>query len=265
MTCHPLPSTVPWPSMQKLLAIFVGLAAAGFASKTFGGVIFLFDETYSEVRDPTSLSQSLQNTGGATVIAQLSGNFSRTTSTFSVDAITVDFAQSREGVAGDLALGLVFASFLAVTDTAYTISGSITGSGGFTRITSGLNDSTNSANDYLLLSQQQYDGGPIVLTVGGLGGNLDNLLEGSLTGTLLAGHTYSWFVAAHTQAFSASDGGASAFGNGELRFGSPDIENRFQVPEPSTWIVFIGIATMALAVPRRQMDGSSGFCVGRRH
>jgi hypothetical protein len=83
---------------------------------------------------------------------------------------------------------------------------------------------------YVFRSEQSNIGGVTLLTLGGTAGNDYNILSGSLTGTLLAGHTYIWNGFAQTQAYPTEDGGATGSGDVSLTIGA--------VPEVSSAIVW---------------------------
>jgi len=79
--------------------------------------------------------------------------------------------------------------------------------------------------------------------VGGKGGDSTNVLQGSLTGNLIAGHVYNFYFKCVTSAYPATDSGASALGNITLTIGT--------VPEPST-LMLLGIGAISLLGYRRR-------------
>ena len=72
-------------------------------------------------------------------------------------------------------------------------------------------------------------------TLGGTDGD-GHTLTGSLTGNLLAGHTYRWHYLAYIQAPTGGDDGASASGAVTLKIAEAT------VPEPSFILTFAGLA-----------------------
>lgn len=84
--------------------------------------------------------------------------------------------------------------------------------------------------------------------LGGAGGDSININSGSLTGTLIAGHSYAWFFQAFMQARPTADDGASALGNVSLILSDGGTN---PVPEPTS-IALFGIGAIGLIVFHRR-------------
>lgn len=82
--------------------------------------------------------------------------------------------------------------------------------------------------------------------VGGNGGDASNLSDGSLTGQLLAGHSYQWATGVYLESTTTGDLGATAIGNMLLRIGPSDAT----VPEPSSLALALAAALGVMAAAR---------------
>jgi hypothetical protein len=159
------------------------------------------------------------------------------------------FDHVRTGIADSYArsrdMGLVFT---VLEDTTYSLSGLYSMTGPANRINTGItlfdrtarvllfrdeSDSRNTANESFIL---------------GAGGNGDffNVLEGSPTGTLLAGHQYAFTFSSFIQAFDRTDGGAKATGCLTLSIGGATGGGceAATVPEPGS-LALAGLAALA--------------------
>jgi hypothetical protein len=83
--------------------------------------------------------------------------------------------------------------------------------------------------------------------LGGTRGDAGYSLSGSLTGDLIAGHTYRWSFEAYNANFSA-DGGASATGNFTLKIGGGA-----NLPDGGTTLALLGFALSGMAWARRKL------------
>jgi hypothetical protein len=118
--------------------------------------------------------------------------------------------------------------FSAASDTAYSISGNLTvsdpgSSGKFGELTATLIDVDSSE---VLYNSHQGSFGVVnlVLQLGGLAGNSENELQGSATGTLLAGHRYKLNFGSSIYAANSGDP-ASFTGNFNITFGNVAVNN----------------------------------------
>jgi hypothetical protein len=195
------------------------------------------------------------STLGTTATATEPGFSSTTTSVLSATGDTASFLaifdQTRPaGLSTDLAVGVVQAAFTTSIDVTYVASGSYTTSGaGVSRLQSALYDYTTAS--YVFTSIQSNHGVPTAFTLGGMDGNFQNFLTGSMTGTLPAGHHFSWLAQTDTQA-TENDGGATGSGSISLVLGGST------VPEPGT-LAFAGLAAIGLAVLPRRNKGAERF------
>ena len=163
-----------------------------------------------------------------------------------------DFQHSRAGGAYHYAQTYANAIVFTVDiDTIYTLSGYYTVddvSGAGTSYLNGyLYDQTS--NSILLSSTQSSQNTADESFILGLTeGDASNNLEGSLTGDLLAGHSYVWRFNAYTQAYPDADGGASAVGNVTLKIGGSEA-----VPLPAAFpLLASGLGGLGLLGWRRK-------------
>jgi hypothetical protein len=110
------------------------------------------------------------------------------------------------------------------------------------------------SDSYLFQSLQQSDATPNEsFTLGGTGGDFNNLQLGSLTGTLIAGHDYNLYYNAYIQALPSTTSGATASGSFSLVF---------PAPEPGTGLL-LGMGLLALTAGRRRSRESRWRAVSR--
>jgi hypothetical protein len=215
--------------MRRFIALLLLICVCGPASKASAAVVISYDDTDAQVYNGSSGNDTdLANTGGTIAVATLPGYSSTVTSLFNPASMSGSFVQSRQG--NGYSTGQLVAVFTTDANTSYTVGGSFSNSGGDTVLYSEVYDLTDSS--FVFLSSQESAGGPAAFTVGGLAGNYQNFLSGSLTGTLLAGHTYDWVGYATTLAYPEPDGGAEAGGYVTLTLGTA------AVPEASSMIVW---------------------------
>jgi hypothetical protein len=215
--------------MRRSIALLLLVCACGIAPKASAAVLITADDTYANVNDASSSNTDQQsNTGGTTAIATLPGYSSSVISIFNPSNLSATVAQSRAGNYGGIAYGQVLGYFTTDSNVPYTAAGTFSNSDGATKLLAKLRDTTT--NYILFESVQQSVGGPAVFNLGGLTGNDYNVFSGSLSGILLANHSYEWLSYAYTYAFPGPDNGATASGNVSLSIGA--------VPEFSSVIVW---------------------------
>lgn len=232
--------------MQRFIALLLLLYAVAPTSQASAAVVITFDDTLAQVDDVSTYDGDDQfNTGGTTAVATVMPDYSSTvTSLFNPAIMSGSFDQSRAGdVLDGYSDGYVSSKFTIDANTSYTAGGSYSNTGGVTYFGSQLYDAT--ADVLLFESVQESHGGVAAFTLGGTAGNFDNNFEGSLTGTLLAGHNYEWWSDAYTLTGDSLDGGATASGGVTLTIGN--------VPEPSTMVLFgLGATGFSIASLRRR-------------
>jgi hypothetical protein len=222
-------------TMRRLIALLSLLGVCGLASQASAVVLISVDETYAQVSNGSSEdTANLVNTGGTVAIATLPGYLSTTTSNFSTAGDSAvfsgGFVHARQGDQFGSAYGFVAALFTTDTDVTYSARGTYSSSDGDSGLVSYLYDNTTSISLYSSYQESFY--GPAAFNLGGTAGNYGNAFSGSLTGTLLAGHSYTWLGAASTGGYPVSDLGAAAGGNVSLTIGEA------AVPEASSVIVW---------------------------
>jgi hypothetical protein len=238
--------------MRTITAALLALSVSNAASSASAGTIVTFAATEADVVIPPNANHPISlNLAGYTAAATLPGYWSTTTSVFSTTDLSVAFDQHRGGDLNDASFGFGRADFTASGFVSYAISGSYTNSAGYTGLEAWLYDYTAAA--MLFDNAQASSGGAATFNLGQTGGNFRNTLIGSLTGTLVAGHTYTWLATTDTEAPWTADSGATASGSATLKFidTSPDSS---AVPEPSATIVWslLGIVTAGGAWWRRR-------------
>lgn len=242
-------------SWSCAVAICLGSVLANPAAAT---VTITAGETYALVSDGGTAQDvdDLFGTTDATATASLPGLFSQTLRSATAASITATFNQFRTGSGGVLALGIVRATFDVDADTTYALGGSFANTSGQTFLFSSLFDQSTAT--YLFDNyQDNHAFNPFTANLGATNGNLQNQYAGSLTGTLLAGHTYEWLVHGQTGATYATDDGATATGSAILSFGDdPPTEI---VPEPASIAVWacLGLTATGLGWRRRRRPGGA--------
>jgi hypothetical protein len=216
------------------------LCCMGLAPKAFASIVISFPSTQAQVSDGTNLADAQNYDPAGTPAVATLGAYSSATNPVYVTAgaypsLLATFTQIRPGDYGSYAAGQVNLNFISDINARYTAAGLYSNPSGISLFQSYLFDATDNFTVYN--SAQVSVGGPVVFTLGGADGNVANLSEGSLTGTLIAGHTYSWYAATTTQAYPEADLGAEAGGGATLSL-QP-------VPEFSSVIVW---SLLALAI-----------------
>lgn len=165
------------------------------------------------------------------------------------------FTQSRLGNQGLFAEAYQSLYFTADANTTYSLSGSyqatdLTTAGGLYYWTY-LYDF--SGGGYLAYSSQQSESTlNESFVLGGAGGDSDNYFAGSLSGNLIAGHSYQWYYDVYTHAYPDSDGGASATGNITLKIGGGAPAPDASVPDTGSPLAMLGLALAGIAGLRRK-------------
>lgn len=241
------------------------LAALGLASSTaaFAAVVTITSNNAQVgVYDPSAgyAGDSFSGTGipSSQLLSASAGSYySKNQIDYSVSGGQTTLSnvldQMRGGAIGGYAQGYeAFMWFTVDADTTYTLSGAYnvrdSSTAGVVFLYSYLYDYTT--NVYLAESYQHSDSTVNEsFTLGGLGGDYYNYSSGSLSGSLLAGHLYSWHWNAAMQAYPDSDGGASATGSVVLKIGD--------LPEPgSLALVLLAGGIGAVASSRRRRTGA---------
>ena len=163
-------------------------------------------------------------------------------------SITFDHARTATNDTRGQSYGYVY--FQVGEDVDYNAAGTYTAVDSSTAFSHGrtvilesqLYDLTTSSYVYLSHQDSRQTANES-FTLGGAGGDFDNVLSGSLTGTLVAGHDYRFFYQAMIDAYPLSlTYSATATGFVSLSF--------VPVPEPSTGAL-VGIGVVALASRRK--------------
>lgn len=223
------------------------------ASSASAAVTVTYAQTNAGVeRSSDHDSQSYHSLSGDTATATLLPGYSSvTTSDFSSAgdsaSFSVAFSQARGALYG-YAEGDAFVEFSISADVAYSLAGQYANTAGWTSLSSSLYDMT--AGNLFFFNVQQSNVSDS-FTLGKTEGSHYNWLEGSLTGTLLAGHSYRWIVSAVSEEFLAAESGATASGGATLLIGEPETA---AVPEASSLVVWslLGLATGGGAWWRRR-------------
>jgi hypothetical protein len=241
--------------MRQFIVFLSIFGVCGLSTEASAVVLISQAGTMAQVNGPSYDDDLLLTTPVAVANAFIPGYSSTTTGNYSTAGNSASFSgtyfQSRSGDLNGLSLSQTYVNFSTDVNVPYTASGSYGNIGGFTQLFSYLTDTT--ASTYLYYGYQQSVGGPAAFNLGGAGGNYDNSFLGSLTGTLLAGHTYQWYVNAYTQAYPDADLGAAAGGSVSLTIGTA-------VPEVSSIIVWSLLAVTLVCVgvwKRLQLSASS--------
>jgi hypothetical protein len=214
--------------LRRFIALLLLISVCGPASQTSAAVVINYANTYAQVYNgPTSNSNNQSNTGGAIAVATLPGYSSTTISLINSASMSASFVQSRPGSLYAVTDGRVNSGFTTDVNVPYTAGGSFSNPAGYTLLFAQLFDI--STNSFLFYSDQESSSGPAVFTLGGTAGNSADYFQGSLTGTLLAGHLYEWYGEASSRT-NPTDDGATATGGISLTIGA--------VPEVSSAIVW---------------------------
>jgi len=161
------------------------------------------------------------------------------------------FNQKRDGADGRYTDSYQQIDFTVSADVGYSLSGDFH-----------LSDVTTSGYVYFYSRLRDYNGTLLAFStqvskatqnenfvIGGAGGDNSNSNFGSLTGTLLAGHTYQFGYEAYSKA-DGDDGGATATGFVRLDIGGGAPSNA--VPDGGTTLALLGLTLTSLAALRRK-------------
>jgi hypothetical protein len=242
--------------MQRLLAFLIALSfiVCGLSMRAYAAVVIDADRTYAEISTDSSTfhTDDQQDTGGTVASkSNLPGYSSTTTSTFATpgDSATLlaTFEQQRGGDYQGYSYGFITVDFTTSVNATYNASGAYANNAGFTSMHGYLYDLT--ANAFLYFSTQSSDVADTFI-LGGMGGSWANVFDGSLSGLLLAGHSYQWKAESYTYAMDSADLGATASGSQTLQIVGPAA-----VPELSSVVVWSLLAvTLCSAGWRRRSD-----------
>ena len=184
-----------------ILTMVIGLAVAGSARAELinitDGIAFSIASDSSVSNLETSVSQSFA--APFTQTAAIGGSSSTTTYdnvlSGATQTLSWAFEHQQAGNFGDTAQSRASGpdfTFTALEDLFYTLSGfyDLTGTGRI-RMLVGFRDQTAGGVDLFLNKQESLITTNESLVLGGTGGDSDNNLQGSLTGTLIQGHEYA--------------------------------------------------------------------------
>lgn len=245
---------------MKIKYLLPLLAAIGLASSAAALTINSATIDSSVTNGSSSAVSSFSGTSIPTSFlldaTEHNGDYSRVQIDYSGfgDQVTISYRveQKRSGGIGDYAQGFVNTlGFTVATNASYELSGSyavkdVTTAGRLS-FSAYLNDVT-AASGFIALSQQSsYNTVDESFTLGANGGDNYNGNIGSLTGSLIAGHSYKFLFSALTQANPDADGGATAFGNVMLKIGGGA-----PVPDSGATFMLLGASVMGLAALRRR-------------
>ncbi len=233
---------VAWLPVQAASAYTMTLSPGSPKSYLRNFVTDQIDGGKSDTLRPTALNYSETSTtidGGAS--ADSAYSLSKFGFEITLDQTRVSafggYAQSNGGIffSSDTNLDFVASGSYAATDS----------EGRRTWFDADLYDVTDSV--YLFRSQQHSDQTVNEsFTLGGAGGDLLNLVEGVLAGTIIAGHDYRLTYFTQIMAFPSTTTGASAVGFLSINF----------VPEPGT-AVLLSLGLVGLAVSKRRERNSA--------
>jgi hypothetical protein len=244
-------------SLGQLFLTCVALVVAASSSPAQAKVTILANGTFAYVSDggpkgTNSVNASpFPTTFDATMDAFDGDAYSKNTIKFSESGGQTVFAYNMHHlrVGNILSNARTFSENLIFTsdvDAIYNISGYYhvldVGAGGRVEFDSSLFDSTSQ----LLLfnnSQKSLDTQNEQFELGQSGGDVENILEGSLQGNLVAGHTYVFAFNAHIVRRFVNGAEARAVGDIKLKV--------VAIPEPSTLVLLLVASLLALVPGRR--------------
>jgi hypothetical protein len=178
----------------------------------------------------------------STLISASAGGASASTFlTRTQSVFNANFDHSRTSAIWTIAYSEGYDEFSVSATTPYVLSGTYAMSGqGIIQFEVYLYDVTSSM--ILFDNYQASTSTPNqAFALGSTGGDLSNFLQGSLTGTLLVGHTYEWFYSARINSNATEYPAASATGNATLSFGA-------EVPEPASLIIWSLLGGLGIGI-----------------
>lgn len=214
-------------------------------SSVFASITYVDDYTSVQVGTQSHFGDDFAlDSGGTTLSTSATGVTATATSAFAPAALSLTFSGANPGgIPFSYSRGYAYADFVANTDMDYQILGSITNDADTSRLYISLIDVTDLDNIVTLFRTdlQNYDDpNPVTLTAGSTDGNRPAVLEGSLSGVLLAGHAYSW--SSLGQGFS----NLTSFGPDYSGFSELRLSEQSTVPEPATLAIWGGIGMLSL-------------------
>ena len=236
-------------ALRRLVVLSVAMLTALTAAATASAAVITLTD-YSSilafssdgVTDTIDYAEPVSLPVSGTLTSTQGGSGNTTTYAVSNDGFSIRFDHVRTTpVLAYADTNGSFYGFSPDEDIIYTLLGTYTASNqdGAVSFQARLDDLTTSTT--LFLNQQNsYATANESFTLGQTGGDTFNILTGSLTGTLIAGHVYRYSVDARIDSYpDAADFNASATGFATLAFGA------IPVPEPGAAALF---ATGLLAV-----------------
>ncbi len=210
--------------MIRAFALFAGLVIAVHAVNSQASIVvtssstqaYAFNGTVFDFDAPLNMLGVTIDAVAAPYVSESIGNAS-----FAGDSalFTADFDQIRGGVASGFTQGIVSISFSTTVDVPFAASSSFSHSAGHTEFLNSLSDTTSGIVS-IYSSFQMSDA------------SLANLTFGTVTGTLLAGHSYEWIVNALAVGLQ-NDAGATAVGSATLRIG--EVQAVPELPSMAVW------------------------------
>lgn len=221
---------------RSALATFVLVAAVGCTPASIFASIHIKTGTVSRAgvydSDVGEVNDWNYSLTGALTTAALTGFSSTQNSVYGQSGFSHTLSQTRQGKQSDGsdAGGIVY--FEAQSNYAYSIDGRFTNSAGLGGFRVFLYDQTT---NQFLYDSNLFNDGPATFHLSGAG----------LNGSLIAGHDYSWYMYAYTQADTSADSGAKASGSASIQFFSA-------VPEPSSLLIWGTLGLVGLVGSRRR-------------
>lgn len=185
-----------------------------------------------------------------TATATLPSHWSTTQRMSSSDGILTSFDQKRTGTRSDYAIGYSYTEFVVDVDTTYSIIGNFANLSGYTAVLVQLYDLSAGQHSFLRWVENDADA-PFSMTLNAASESSVDVMLGSASGTLMAGHQYRFDTRAESSANPIPDDGATASGEITLQFGEPDVE---VVPEPASIAVWscLGLGAVGMTCVRRR-------------
>jgi hypothetical protein len=249
-------------TMRRLMGGFAAMLTLLAGEQAHAGVITIDfpSATWVEIQVDNSSTDSQFNTSTslptqATIAVSDQGGSATTDINFAEQAggtvLTWDFDMARPGMPRFAVSSSATLHFTVNADAVYDLSGAFNMSGSH-RIFFEANLFDLTAGSHVFANMQESRSTPgQAFTVGQSDGDWTTNVQGSPTGSLIAGHQYRLFYWAfldniNDQGAVATDAGASGFGNVRLEMAAAGAP----VPEPST-LALLSVATVGVAAARR--------------